>query len=210
MKLTKANEDHGKIASRLTLTTLVLGGSMATNVVLAVCVMSLREVVLVPELPAQVALSGSGRVSRDYLEAVARDCAYLFLNRTPDNQDYFDQQLLQVAEPETYQAIRTGELEARRQVIADHASQSFAPTDWFVDTGKLYVEIAGHMLTSHGADLPPVSEYKTYGLRFLRHGASLRLSSFEELTPSKIVGLKLPASPPPPARATSISGEAHS
>ncbi len=205
MRREKTQEDHARVTTRLTLVTAGLGVSVVTNLVLAVIAMSNREIVLVPDLPAVVRLQGQGAVSREYLESVARDCVFLFLDRTVENQDYFDQQLLAIADAQTYQHIRAAEIDARAKATAEHASQTFIPTDWYVDPGKLYVEVAGSLVTNHGDQVHPTTEQKNYVLKFVRHGVSLRLLSFEEMPKAQTVGLKLPTAPPP--RTTPITPE---
>ncbi len=89
-----------------------------------------------------------------------------------------------------------------------HISQTFVPTDWYVDAGKLYVEVAGNLIANNGAQ-PPTAASKLYALRFVRRGASVRLLSFEEIAPAQALGAKTPVTPAPLERAVPISHEAH-
>ena len=196
MHVDRSGEAARKLNLRLTAVAALLAGSVATNLVLGLLAMEARQTVLVPMLPSNVSLSNMGGVSADYLEAAARDAAYLFLNRSPDNQDYFEQQLLKIADPGTYQAIRASLSDMRRKSMTGHVSQSFTPTDWYVDPKRLYVEAAGELTTTNGTAQPEQAE-KVYALRFLRHGSSLRLGAFEEIKREQSMGSKVQITPPP-------------
>ena len=206
MHIDRTSETARRLNLRLTATAAMLAGSVATNLVLGLLVMEARQTVLVPMLPANVALSNTGGVSGDYLEAAARDAAYLFLNRSPDNQDYFEQQLLKIADPATYQAIRASLSDMRRKSMTGHVSQSFTPTDWYVEPKKLYVEAAGELTTTNGT-APPETLDKIYAIRFLRHGSSLRLGSFEEIKREVSMGSKVQITPPPAPKPIPVSVE---
>ena len=122
------------------------------------------------------------------------------MNRTPDSQDYFEQQLLKISDASTFQAIRAGLTDQRRKAQSGHISQSFFPTDWYVDPAKLYVETSGALETSNGAGAPE-AEQKIYAIQFLRRGSSLKLGSFHEIKKDKALGTKIPLSAPPPISA---------
>ena len=193
-----------RLNTRLTATAALLAASVATNLVLSGLIFSSRQTVLVPMLPSQVTLSSLGGVSYDYLESAARDAAYLFLNRTPDNTDYFEEQLLKIAEPSTYQAIRASLSDLRNHTLSGHVTQTFIPSDWYVDPRRLYVEASGTLVQSNGTSSPQ-EEPKIYAIRFARHGASLRLMSFEEVSRAKALGQKVQITPPPAPTLTPLS-----
>jgi conjugal transfer pilus assembly protein TraE len=207
MRVEHTAEGFQRASLRLTVVTVALGVSIAANLVIGLIALSLRQTVLVPTLPNPVVLSQTGGVSADYLEAVARDSTYLFLDRTPDNEAFFDQQILKIADPATYQTVRDALIDAERHMAAAHVSQSFIPTDWYVDARKLYVEVSGNLITADGARQPTAAA-KIYALRFVRRGAGIRLLSFEDLPPAQALGAKLPVTPAPLERATPISTEA--
>ena len=197
MKLERAQAEQSRVTTRLTLVAGCLGLSILTNLVLAGLVMSAREVILVPELPGVVRLKGETGISQEYLEAFVRDAVFLFLDRTPENQNYFDQQLLSLAEPQTYQHIRQAEYEARRRQTADHASQSFVPVEWYVDPRKLLVEVTGSLIVRHSDLVAPTQEQKSYRIQCRAHGLGLRILTFEEFTRPAIPGATHQAVPPP-------------
>lgn len=204
MKVEHTAEGFQRASTRLTFVTIGLGVSIVTNLILAGITFSSRQTILVPMLPSQVVLSQTEGVSSDYLEAVARDATYLFLNRTPDNEGFFDQQILRIADAQTYQTIRDDLIDAARHTAEGHISQTFVPTDWYVDPKSLYVEVCGNLITNNGATTPEAA-VKVYAERFVRHGTSIRLLSFEEIQPKDAVGAKVPLTPAPPPRTTPIS-----
>jgi conjugal transfer pilus assembly protein TraE len=207
MKVEHTTEGFQRASLRLTVVTVALGVSIAANLVVGLTAFTERQTVLVPMLPNPVVLSQTGGVSADYLEAVARDCAYLFLNRTPDNEPFFDQQILRVADAATYQSIRDALIDGEHRMANAHVSQTFIPTDWYVDAAKLYVEVAGNLIANNGAEQPQAAN-KVYAMRFVRRGSGIRLLSFEEIKPAQALGAKLPVTPAPLERATPISSEA--
>ena len=207
MKVEHTTEGFQRASLRLTVVTVALGVSITANLVIGLTAFTERQTVLVPMLPNPVVLSQTGGVSADYLEAVARDCAYLFLNRTPDNEPFFDQQILKVADAATYQSIRDALIDGEHRMANAHVSQTFIPTDWYVDSAKLYVEVAGNLIANNGAEQPQAAN-KVYAMRFVRRGSGIRLLSFEEIKPAQALGAKLPVIPAPLERATPISSEA--
>jgi len=206
MKVEHTTEGFQRASLRLTVATVALGVSIAANLVIGLVAFTERQIVLVPMLPNPVVLSQTGGVSADYLEAVARDCAYLFLNRTPDNEPFFDQQILKVADAATYQSIRDALIDTEHRMAGAHVSQTFIPTDWYVDAAKLYVEVAGNLIANNGAEQPQAAT-KVYAMRFVRRGSGIRLLSFEEIKPAQALGAKLPVTPAPLERSTPISNE---
>jgi len=208
MKVEHTTEGYQRASLRLSLVTAALGVSLSGNLAIGLVALGERQTILVPMLPNAVILSQTGGVSADYLEATARDATYLFLNRTPDNEAFFDQQILKIADPATYQTIRDALIDAERHMASVHVSQTFIPTDWYVDAAKLYVEVSGDLIIANGA-AQPTATVKVYALRFVRRGASLRLLSFEEIAAAQALGAKLPVTPAPLERATPLSGEVH-
>lgn len=197
MKVERTQEEQTRVTTRLTFVSLLLAVSILCNLVLAGLVMTSREVIIVPELPSVIKLRGENGVSQEYLEAFVRDAIYLFLDRTPENQNYFDQQLLSIVEPETYQHIRQAEYEARRKQVVEHASQSFVPIEWYVDPRKLLVEVTGTLIVRHSDLTQPTQEQKSYRIRCKAHGLSLRILTFEEFKKADVPGATKQAVPPP-------------
>lgn len=175
---------------RLALTSLLLVASVSGNLVQSTMLMSARQVVLVPTLPDTTTLSSSGALDREYFERVVRDVAYLFLNRTPESARYFERAVERITDARTYQAIKKGLIDDRRQRIASRTSQTFYPVDFYLDPKTLYAEVAGTLEVSNGTDVLE-RRPSIYAVRFVRRGASLRLTSFVEIKPDDAKGLKV-------------------
>jgi conjugal transfer pilus assembly protein TraE len=195
MDLKFAGDNARKLNIRLTLTAMLLGASVATNLVMSVLVMNARSVVLVPTLPEEIEVATGGIVDRGYLERVTRDVTYLMLNRSPETARYFERQIEKISEPATYQEIKKTLVDDRRQRVSTRTSQSFHPYEFYVDPGKLYAEVRGTLEIANGTDIID-SQRKIYALRFVRRGAMIRLSSFVELkTPEESQAERLQPTP---------------
>ena len=184
--------DHAIAAARrlnlrLTLTAGLLAVSIAGNLAQSVVLMSARQVVLVPTLPETTTVSSSGALDRDYFERVVRDVAYLFLNRTPETARYFERAVERIADAPTYQAIKKSLIDDRRQRIASRTSQTFYADDFYLEPADLYAEVSGTLEVSNGSDILH-RRPALYAARFVRRGASLRLTSFVEIKPDEARG----------------------
>jgi conjugal transfer pilus assembly protein TraE len=182
MEIRQTLEKAKALNVRLALTAGLLGLSVATCLVQAVLLLTSKEIVLAPTLPAALALTPGGAVPADYLEAVSRDVAYTFLNRTPETDAYFERSMEQVIEPATYQRIKAQLVDARKAREATRSSQAFFPDDVCVLAARLYVEVAGTLEESKGSDVVETT-HRLYALQFVRHGSSVRLSAIGELKP---------------------------
>jgi len=189
MRIDHAIASARRLNVRLTLTAILLAASVSGNLVQSIVLMSARQVVLVPTLPDNLTINTSGTLDRDYFERVARDVTYLFLNRTPETARYFERAVERVADAATYQAIKASLIDERRQRIASRTSQTFYPDDFYLDPASLYAEVAGSLEVSNGSNI--LDRRKTiYALRFVRRGASIRLTSFVEIKPEEARGRK--------------------
>jgi conjugal transfer pilus assembly protein TraE len=170
----------------------VLGGllclSIVGNTAMAISVATQSKVVLVPTLVDTVEVSGAG-VDRDYLERLARDAAYTFLNRTPETARYFERNLERIASPDTYHEIKSALIADRQQRQNSRTSQVFYPMDFWVDPGKLYVEATGDVLTMNNREVVD-SERKTFALTFERQGSMILLKSFVPITKDEANGTR--------------------
>ena len=196
MKIEHSQISARSLSVRLAATSALLAASVFANAVLATDLVFFQQQILVPTLPGPVALSPTGAVNEDYLESMARDATYLFLNRTPDSEDQFNSALLKIADPQTYKAIRAALIDQKHKMPFAHASQTFFPVDWYYDPTKLYVEVAGKLVVTSGSSTVESSNY--YAMRFRKLGASLRLLSFEQIDHDHAVGPKVPITRPKP------------
>lgn len=193
MKTENVNEQSRKLNRRATGLALLLGLSVTANAALAVSVATMNKVILVPSMTDTVEISAHGAVDRDYLERLARDATYLFLNRTPESARYFERNLERIADPETYQEVKAALIVDRQERQNSRTSQTFFPVDFFVDPSKLYVEVVGDLKTDNGRQIVDQSR-QTYGLTFTRHGSMVRLSSIVPVNKDEAKGSKAPVS----------------
>lgn len=180
MRLDALNENARKLNIRLTVTAVLLGLSVSTNLVQSIYAMNARQVVLVPTLPEELAVKSGGVLDTDYFHRVVRDVTYLFLNRTPETAAYFERAVEKIADVKTYQTIKAALAEDRAERFRTRTSQAFFPEDFYVNPGKLYAEVRGTLETSTGQNMT-ARERKIYALRFVRRGAAVRLTSFTEI-----------------------------
>ncbi len=162
---------------------LLLG---ASNVALAVGVVSSRQTILVPTLTSDLTISGAG-VSRDYLERIARDATYVFLNRSPQTEEFFDRQVERLTTPETYREIKQALIADRLERQDSRAAQVFFPQSFFVSPKELYVEVTGRLELMNAREIIK-SEDKTFGLTYERQGSLVLLKSFVPLEKTEIQG----------------------
>lgn len=189
MRTDHAIQSARRLNLRLTLTAGLLAVSVSGNLVQSIVLMSSRQVVLVPTLPDTMTISANGALDREYFERVVRDVTYLFLNRTPETARYFERAVERIADAETYQVIKAGLIDERRQRTASRTSQTFHPDDFYLDPAGLYAEVSGKLEVSNGTDILDRRD-ATYALRFVRRGASLRLTSFVPVKPEEARGHK--------------------
>lgn len=187
MNTVHAADAARKMSIRATILGGALGVSILGNMAMAVCVATMQKVVMVPSLVDTVEVRTGGAIDRDYLERLSRDATYLFLNRTPETAQYFEQQIERITEPATYQAIKSQLIADRQKRREDKTSQTFFPLEWYIKPGQLYVEVTGSLQTSDGTQIVE-RETKFYALRFVRHGTAVRLLSFEEIAAKDRLG----------------------
>lgn len=157
----------------------LLGVSLVANAGMAIGLATARQTILVPTLTSDLTIAG-GAVSRDYLERLARDAAFAFLNRSPETERYFERQIERIAAPATYQEIRQALIADRLERQESRTSQVFFPQSFYVEPHELYVEVRGRVDTLNSREVVK-SEFKTYGVTFERHGSLVLLASFVPL-----------------------------
>lgn len=188
MKAANVNEQARVLNRRLTVLGGLLGLSLVANAGMAMSVATQSKVVLVPSLVDTVEITGLG-VDRDYLERLARDVTYTYLNRTPESARYFERNLERITAPDTYQEVKSALIADRQARQQSQTSQVFYPIDFFVDPGKLYVEVTGDQLQMNNRQVIS-DERKMYALTFERQGALVRLKSIEPLERDAARGAK--------------------
>ncbi len=205
MDLAKAEKDRMLFAQRAVVLAVCLAMSILTNAILATVVMTNSKTILVPTLPAVYSLDANGRVDADYLEELARDCAYLFLNKTPETAGYFLKKAQAVMDPAAFEGMKLQLQKDSAESDTTHQSQTFYPEDFYENTQRLYAEVRGHLKIVQG-DKVIDDQYKVFALQFSKNGTLVRLVSIREIDPKAAEGEKVkPASES--AAATTSAGK---
>lgn len=135
-----------------------------------------REVILQPVTTRPLAISSSG-VSADYLELVTRDVALMLLNRSPTGLDYWMEQILKVADPSAYGALKAELVKIVTEQRGSDLAQAFVITGMTVDPRNLSSTVEGDLKTFVGGQVI-ASEKKRFRFGWTYVGLRLSLSSF--------------------------------
>ncbi len=152
-------------------------GLTILSAVLAIAVSTRdREIILQPVLRSPMTLSSAG-VSKEYLEAVTRDAAYLTLNRTPQSLDYWMNAVLEMVHPSAYGQVKADLLKIVNDQRGTQIAQFFSPESMHVDPVGLTSEVSGILHTMVGkTEVSAVA--KTFRYRWVYNGVTLRLVQF--------------------------------
>lgn len=189
MKVENLNKGAREIGRRNAALYIMLGLSVSANLALSIGIIGARQTILVPTLTNEMTLRGGG-IGREYLEMLARDATFVFLNRSPQTEEFFDRQVERMTLPATYREIRQALLNERVSRSENRASQVFYPSTFYVDPSDLYVEVTGKLETLNTREVIK-SEDKAYGLTFERQGSMVLLASFVPLKPDEQRGAKV-------------------
>lgn len=187
MDLKHLEKDRKTFANRLVIVSALLGLSIASNLVLSLQVLNNSKVILVPTLPQSASIDTNGRVSREYLEFLTRDMAWLFLNRTSETAHYLETQAQGLIDPTVYEALRLELSKQSRVSIENHSTQSFSPDDIYLDPANLYAEIRGTLEITSGKEVVDTQE-KVFAMKFSKHGSQVLLYSIKEIDPKEAKG----------------------
>lgn len=158
-------------------------GLLAMAIVTLIAVISSagddKEIVLQPILRSDLTISSAG-VSKQYLEMVTRDAAFLILNRSPENLQYWRKSILKMADPKAH-----GKLKRELGKVVDKQSNSdisqyFEPIQFVIDTKKLETTVSGHVNTVVGTKITS-TQFKRFKFQWTYTGLSLRLSGFGQI-----------------------------
>lgn len=138
-----------------------------------------ERVVLVPTLERHAVVS-TEFVDPTYLEQVTRDTAYLFLNRSPNNLEYFADQILRIVHPASHADIQRQLAELQKDARDSQVATTFFPTNIYVDPDGLYSEVAGDV-QSYVGNTRVTSDLRRYGIQWSYAGLRLSLVDFWEL-----------------------------
>lgn len=179
----KPENASNKVRSISRITVLLAGVSCAlalSNVIMAGLVMRQRtEAVLIPTMTSDMSLM-SGAPSGHYMEMVTRDVASLFLNRHPNNTEYFQENVLRLVHSSVYAEMEQDLRTMREERVHTRTSTVFHPIEIFVDPSEGYSEIIGVLQTRVG-DQQVSEETRVYAARWAIEGLSVRLLDFSEI-----------------------------
>lgn len=184
MDIEVLTKERRSFAQRYTVCLAFLALSLATNVVISLQLMNSSKVVLVPVLAQEAAININGGVSQDYLERVALDFSFLFLNRTTQTARYLEQRGEKLIDPETFEALRLQMANESRKATDLHQTQSFEPINIFVDTPSLYAEVTGNVVITSGQSIID-NQQKIFAMQFSKRGSMVLLKAIKEIDPSE-------------------------
>lgn len=176
---------HGRAQALLKQRNILLVVGIALLVIMLMLVMALvtrdREVVLQPVLSRPLTIT-SDHVSREYLELVSRDTAYMILNRSPAGLDYWMEGVLKIVDPSAYGEVKSSLLNLVAEQKGSDISQSFTITSMTLDTDKLTATVEGKLITFVGQTVIS-NEPRKFLMRWRYQGLSLRLVGFGLIIP---------------------------
>lgn len=184
MDVEKLDKERRQFAQRLVMTTGVLLVSVATNLVLGLQLMNTNKIILVPTLTNDVAIEINGSANADYLEKLALDMAFLFLNRTTQTARYMEERGQKYIDPETFEQLRLQLANESRKATDLHQTQSFEPLNIFVDAKNLYVEVTGNLTITNGQTVVD-NQQKIFAMQFSKKGSIILLKAIAEIEPDK-------------------------
>ena len=166
---------------------LVIGITLQSGVLLN----KNTRVILTPTLSSDTEITYR-TPSSQYLEQVTRDVSTLFLNRHPQNLDYFRKNILRMTHPSAHGDIEVALLDTQRKYIATKTSTVFYPSEIYVDPNKLYSEIKGELHTFLGSELIS-NEKSAYGADWHYSAMRLQLLSFYQIDENEAQANKISA-----------------
>ena len=155
---------------------VVAGCATLLVIMFAVSASRNREIVLQPILKSPMTISSSG-VSKDYLEMVTRDTSTLLLNRSPENLQYWMDEILAIASPKHHGRLKAALVRIVTEQEGSSVSQYFTPLGMKVDPKTLTSEVNGILHTVVGSK-EVTAEAKNFRFYWEYSGLSLRLKGF--------------------------------
>ena len=142
-----------------------------------------REVVLLPVLGNPTTITSAG-LKADYLEGVTRDTALVLLNRSPDNLEYWQEQVLRVTAESQRGEVRRELLKIRNEMRNSELTQAFVMTGMRVNPPELWSEVDGIISTYAGQKVISRNQ-RTYRFKWRYNGISLSMEGFEIVSDKK-------------------------
>lgn len=142
-----------------------------------------REVVLQPILRSPLTVSSAG-VSREYLEMITRDTVVLTLDRSPQNLEYWMNEVLEITAPRMQGRVKAELMKIVSEQRGSSIAQFFTIEKMEIDTANLRSEVTGELHTIVGNKVIS-SENRTFRYDWEYSGLSLKLIGFGMVTPVK-------------------------
>jgi conjugal transfer pilus assembly protein TraE len=135
-----------------------------------------REVILQPITTRPLTISSAG-ADREYLEMVTRDTAVLALNRSPETLQYWMDNLLRIADPQTRGALKRELVKVVNEQQGSQISQFFTIDTLSVDPKALTSEVTGVLHTIAGSK-EVTAQPRRFRFTWSYSGVSLKLRGF--------------------------------
>ncbi|MGB3723202.1 MAG: type IV conjugative transfer system protein TraE [Pacificimonas sp.] len=139
-----------------------------------------REIILQPTVPQPLTISSAG-VSEAYLELVTRDVALMFLNRSPDNLDYWMETILKVAHPKAHGKLKRELVAIVTEQQGSNVSQAFTLTGLDIDAKRLRSTVHGELTTFVGSTVI-ASDARSFIFDWDNTGLSLSLTGLSMIS----------------------------
>lgn len=155
--------------------------SISSNMFLGIAALSVKEhIIIVPtHLDSSIAIS-SNKVSTGYLEMFARDFIQTFLNTSAANEEYISRYILEVAEESNYANLKMQLAELYNEITAKQLTLQFQIQDMKVIDEDLSVQVRG-LLKKRVGTKEVESKVRSYLIKFVRRGSTLKLLNFMEV-----------------------------
>ena len=182
MNLTSLRNGMSSARRATTFLVVLLLGTMATNLILAVFVFRVaghERIVVVPPVVHKTFWVEADHVSPEYLEQMAYFLMQLTLNVTPQSVDHQSKVLLSYASPSAFGELRTALAATAERLKRDGAATVFSAHDVTVDERTMKVGVRGQ-LTTYVSDRRVSEVAKGYAIEFQYTAGRIFLKAFRE------------------------------
>lgn len=177
MELTYQHAHNQRILKQRNLLVVVAAALAGLTILLFVVTISRdREIVLQPVLRSPLTVSSAG-VSREYLELITRDATVLTLDRSPQNLEYWMQQVLDITAPQAQGRLKADLLKIVNEQRGSSIAQFFTIQTMQIDPKHLWSEVTGDLHTIVGNKVVS-KERRTFRFTWEYSGVSLKLIGF--------------------------------
>lgn len=159
----------------------VSGALLLISLLLVIKLMiSERVTIIVPSHISNAYEISDQKVSSYYLEDIAKEVIFTFLNVTPGSVDFAVEQILEMVEPSYYGELSKDLYQISKDVSRRKVSTTFYPLSMEVNEELFTVNITGELHTYVGKKRTG-KEKKSYYLRFKYSSGRLLINEFYEV-----------------------------